>query len=202
MAAMSWHRWLQTPSPTIRVLLTISALCLLGSLAGVTNWLDYQRVAVADGEVWRLVTAWMAQLNPAHWLVNQGGLVLLALLLPGDWQRQDTRAFAWVWLLSSLWLAFGPYDQYAGLSGLLYGWLLWALWRSPHYSSLIRLAVAVILAIKVISENLSGPNSGGASGVSGFIRGDIAVQSHLAGLIAGALAVLVAWGWRRARNRH
>ncbi|MEX1214324.1 rhombosortase [Saccharospirillum sp.] len=202
MTAMPWQGWPQRVPVTIRVLLSISVLCLLGSLAGVTDWLDYQRLAVAAGEVWRPLTAWVAQLNPSHWLVNQGGLVLLALLLPGRWQCQDTLAFGGVWLLCSIWLALGPYQQYAGLSGLLYGWLIWALWRSPHYSGLIRLAVAVVLVVKVITENLSGPYSGGASGVSMFIRGDIAVQSHLAGLVAGLLAVLVAWGWGRARNRH
>lgn len=202
MTVVRWRGWPQSVSLSIRILLSISALCLLGSLAGVSDWLEYHRFAVVNGDVWRPFTAWVAQLNPSHWLVNQGGLVLLALLLPGQWQRQDTLAFVWVWLLCSLWLAFGPYTQYAGLSGLLYGWLFWALWRSPHYSALIRLAVALILAIKVMTENLSGPYAGGASGVSVFIRGDIAVQSHLAGLVAGFLAVLSAWGWGITSNRH
>ncbi len=202
MTAIPWQGWPQRVSATMWILLSISAVCLLGSLAPMSDWLDYQRPAVAAGEVWRPFTAWVAQLNPSHWLVNQGGLMLLALLLPGHWQRQDTLAIAWVWLASSLWLALGPYAQYAGLSGLLYGWLCWGLWRSPHYSGLIRLAVALILVTKVVTENLSGPYAGGASGVAGFIRGDIAVQSHLAGLSAGLIAVLSAWGVGRARNRH
>ena len=202
MTVMPVRGWLQSVSLSIRILLSISGLCLLGSLSSVSDWLEYHRVAVASGDLWRPLTAWIAQLNPAHWLVNQGGLVLLALLLPGQWQRQDALAFVWVWLLGSVWLAFGPYTQYAGLSGLLYGWLMWALWRSPHYSGLIRGVVALVLVTKVVAENLSGPYVGGASGVSVFIRGDIAVQSHLAGLIAGVLAVLLAWGRGVARNRH
>lgn len=202
MTVMPVRGWLQSVSLSIRILLSISGLCLLGSLSSVSDWLEYHRVAVASGDLWRPLTAWVAQLNPAHWLVNQGGLVLLALLLPGQWQRQDALAFVWVWLLGSVWLAFGPYTQYAGLSGLLYGWLMWALWRSPHYSGLIRGVVALVLVTKVVAENLSGPYVGGASGVSVFIRGDIAVQSHLAGLMAGVLAVLLAWGRGVARNRH
>ena len=202
MTVMPGCGWLQSVSLSIRILLSISGLCLLGSLSSVSDWLEYHRVAVASGDLWRPLTAWIAQLNPAHWLVNQGGLVLLALLLPGQWQRQDALAFVWVWLLGSVWLAFGPYTQYAGLSGLLYGWLMWALWRSPHYSGLIRGVVALVLVTKVVAENLSGPYVGGASGVSVFIRGDIAVQSHLAGLMAGVLAVLLAWGRGVARNRH
>jgi len=202
MTVLPGRGWPQSVSLSIRILLSISVLCLLGSLASVSDWLEYHRFAVASGDLWRPLTAWVAQLNPSHWLVNQGGLVLLALLLPGQWQRQDTLAFVWVWLLCSLWLTFGPYTQYAGLSGLLYGWLIWGLWRSPHYSGLIRLVVALVLVTKVVTENLSGPYEGGASGVSVFIRGDIAVQSHLVGLVAGLVAVLLAWGRGVARNRH
>jgi rhomboid family GlyGly-CTERM serine protease len=186
----------------IRILLAISAICFLGSLGPVSALLAYEHLLVATGDLWRPLTAWVAQLNPSHWLVNQGGLVLLALLLPGRWQRQDTLAFVWVWLLCSLWLALGPYARYAGLSGLIYGWLIWALWRSPHYHRLIRLTVAVVLVAKVVTENLAGPHGAGASGVSAFIRADIAVQSHLAGLLGGLFAVLFAWSRGLARNRQ
>jgi len=202
MAVTQPRRWQHRVTLSCRVLLAISVLTLVGSLAGVSEWLDYQRLAVASGELWRPLTAWVAQLNPSHWLVNQGGLILLLLLMPGHWQRQDTRVFIWVWLACSLWLALGPYSQYAGLSGLLYGWLCWALWRSPYYHSGIRLGVALLLVVKVVIENLQGPYGVGASGVADFIRSDIAVQSHLAGLMAGLLAVLVAWGAGLARNRQ
>jgi rhomboid family GlyGly-CTERM serine protease len=202
MTQTRWLWWSQHVNYPIRILLAISVICLLGSLGPVSAWLAYDRLLVATGDLWRPLTAWVAQLNPSHWLVNQGGLVLLALLLPGRWQRQDTLAFIWVWLLCSLWLALGPYVRYAGLSGLIYGWLIWALWRSPHYHRLIRLTVAMVLVAKVVPENLAGPYGADASGVSAFIRGDIAVQSHLAGLLGGLFAVLVAWSSGFARDRQ
>lgn len=173
-------------TPTVRLLLVIALLTFIGAWSPINQWLEYQGEWSSNGQVWRPLTAWIAQLNPQHWLINQWGLVLMALLLPPRLERADWLALAWVWVASSAALAFSEYSQYAGLSGLLYGWLLWSLKRSPFYAVWIRWGIIGVLTVKVGYENVVGQ---GDSFVSDLIQANVAVLSHAWGLLAGWAAV-------------
>lgn len=177
-------------TPTFRALLVIALVTGIGALSPFNHALEYQAGWWSAGELWRPVTAWISQLNPQHWLINQWGLVLMAMLLPTRLERMDWLALGWVWLAASIALAFSDYRQYAGLSGLLYGWLLWSLARSPHYAAWIKWGIAAVLTIKVGYENLPGLAGQGDSYVSRWIQADVAVRSHAWGLVAGWLAVM------------
>lgn len=182
-------------------LLAVSALTLIGALEPINTWLEFRRPELQAGEFWRPLTAWLAQLNLQHWLVNQWGLVLLALVMPPKPNRADALALLWVWLAASLLLVASSYQQYAGLSGLLYGWLVWAVLRSPYYPLWLRWAVVVAVSAKVVQENLPGDSA--ASWVGQWINANIAVESHAWGLVAGWLALLVAWlGAQRKRSER
>lgn len=183
--------------PLWLMLLGLSLLTLIGALAPLNGWLEFRRAEWLDGQLWRPLTAWMAQLNLTHWLVNQWGLVLLALVMPPRPERADGLAFVWVWLCASLALLLSDYQQYAGLSGLLYGWLVWAVLRSPYYQRWLRWLVVAVLTVKVVQENLPGEHANGF--VGDWIAARIAVESHAWGLIAGWLALLADWLRRRWR---
>lgn len=191
------HRW---PSPTIITLLVISALTLLGSWKPLSQALAYYDGWFSAGEFWRPLTAWMAQLNVNHWLINQWGLVLMALVLPPRLGSRDIAALVWVWLACSFALATSGYDNYYGLSGLLYGWLLWSIWRSPFYSAWLRWGVVAILTAKVGYENLSVADRSESSLAADFIQASIAVESHAWGLVAGWMAILAARLWAALRR--
>ena len=173
-------------TPTQRLLLVIALITFIGAWSPVNQWLEYEGEWSSAGEIWRPLTAWIAQLNPQHWLINQWGLVLMALLLPPRLERQDWLALSWVWLASSAALALSDYNQYAGLSGLLYGWLIWSLMRSPFYVAWLRWGIIGALSIKVGYENLVGQ---GDSFVADLIQANVAVQSHAWGLLAGWAAI-------------
>lgn len=181
--------------PVWLLLLALSLLTLVGALAPLNSWLEFRRSDWLAGQLWRPLTAWMAQLNLMHWLVNQWGLILLALVLPPRLSRADVLALVWVWLFASLMLLFSSYWQYAGVSGLLYGWLVWAVIRSPYYPRWLRWVVALILTAKVVQENLPGDH--GSELVSAWISGNIAVESHAWGLSAGWTALACCWLWVR-----
>ena len=181
--------------PLWLLLLSLSLLTLIGALAPINDWLEFRRVQWQAGQLWRPLTAWMAQLNLTHWLINQWGLILLALVMPPRPTRADALAFAWVWLFASVMLVFSSYWQYAGLSGLLYGWLVWAVIRSPYYQLWLRWLVALVLTAKVVQENLPGDH--GSELVGNWIAANIAVESHAWGLLAGWIALAIAWLWLR-----
>lgn len=181
--------------PLWLLLLSVSLLTLIGALTPINDWLEFRRAPWAAGQLWRPLTAWMAQLNLQHWLVNQWGLILLALVMPMRPARADALAFVWVWLFASVMLVFSDYWQYAGLSGLLYGWLVWAVIRSPYYQLWLRWLVALVLTAKVVQENLPGDH--GSELVGNWIAANIAVESHAWGLLAGWAALAITWLWLR-----
>ena len=176
-------------TPTVRTLLIIAVITFIGAWSPMNNVLEYRSEWWGSGEFWRPVTAWIAQLNPQHWLINQWGLVLMALLLPPTLKTADWLALGWVWLASSVALAVSDYGQYAGLSGLLYGWMLWSLMRSPFYAAWLRWGIAAILTVKVGYENIPGLAGEGDNYVSEWIQADVAVLSHAWGLVSGWLAI-------------
>jgi len=176
-------------TPSVQTLLIIAVITFIGAWSPINAVLEYHSDWWIAGEVWRPVTAWIAQLNLQHWLINQWGLVLMALLLPPRLEKADWLALGWVWLASSVALALSEYGQYAGLSGLLYGWLLWSLMRSPFYAPWLRWGIAAILTVKVGHENVPGLAGEGDNYVSEWIQADVAVLSHAWGLVSGWLAI-------------
>lgn len=89
--------------------------------------LQWQREALVDGQVWRLLTAHLVHMNTRHLLANLLGLVLIYVLL---WDRL-TRLEGLALLLTSalgvslmLLIREPALLWYAGLSGVLHG--LWA----------------------------------------------------------------------------
>lgn len=166
--------------------------------AGATQ-LRYERDAVLEGELWRLLTGHLAHLGWSHLLLNLAGLMLVWLLC-----GQHLTTFAW-WLLllacalgDSLCLFwFEPTLQwYVGLSGVLHGLLVagcLAGWVRKVPESL---PLLVAVSVKLGWEQWAGPLPG--SEVSA--GGRVVVDAHLYGAISGAIAMLVLLAvpaWRR-----
>ncbi|MHA7878490.1 MAG: rhombosortase [Saccharospirillum sp.] len=184
------------PVTTLVCLLACSSLTLLASWAPLSSWLAYDQSWLEQRHLWRPLTASLAQLHWKHWLLNQWGLVVMALLLPARPRRADALAMAFVWLVVSASLPLSGYADYAGLSGVLYGWLIWSLLNSPHYPPWLMLTAAVGLSLKVVIENLPGGSALFNASTAAFIDAEVAVRAHLFGLVSGWLAVLVA-RWRQ-----
>jgi len=177
---------------SLQGLLWLSLGTLLCTLPLVAEWLQYSAEQTRAGQIWRPFSAWLVQLNLRHWLLNQWGLVVMALLLPHRWSVSDRLGLVFVWLVASLMLVWSDYGRYVGLSGLLYGWLVVAAAQSPYYSARVRLIFIAALTVKVLAENgwLPLPSS---SWVGDFIDADIAYRSHLWGLLAGLTFSALRW---------
>ena len=180
-------------SQITEVRIALLALSLL-TLAGIAPWslehLAYRAEAFQNGQFWRPFTAWMTQLNWRHWLLNQWGVLIMLLLLPKQLRYWQWLGYAVMWLLTSWALADSDYSSYVGLSGVLYGWLIWSAYLSPYYAPWVKVVFIAALSIKVFSENgyLPLPHS---EWVADFIQSRVAHESHLWGLLSG-FAVIVA----------
>jgi rhomboid family GlyGly-CTERM serine protease len=172
------------------VLLLLSIATLAGTLSWSLATLAYEADAFQAGQWWRPFSAWITQLNLRHWILNQWGIVVMVILLPKRLSWWQWTGFVVMWLVTSMALAMSDYSNYVGLSGLLYGWLIWSAFLSPFYTRWIKLIFIGALSIKVFSENgwLPLPQS---EWVGSFIQARVAHESHLWGLLSGFLVIAV-----------
>ena len=107
-------------------LLGACALLLLITAAGEGGraWLRYDRVALASGQLWRLLTAHLVHLDLHHALLNCLGLSLMWALFARDYTPRQ-----WLLILlgsmaaidAGLWLWDSTLGWYVGSSGALHG---------------------------------------------------------------------------------
>src|ERR671922_368903 len=144
---------------------------------------------VADGEVWRIVTAGFLHAGPLHIALNMFALFILGTLLePGI----GTARFLGVYFISLLAGSFGallldPNETTVGASGAIFG-LMSAAFIVARHRGLEQLASQIGFYVVL--------NLVFTFGVPG-----ISVGGHLGGLIGGGLAaLLITYGERRARH--
>jgi rhomboid family GlyGly-CTERM serine protease len=152
----------------------------------------YERLAIADGEYWRLVTGHFVHLGRTHLVLNLAGLVLVWLLVGRYYEGVQWLLVVGVVLVvmsAAFWFIDTNLLWYVGLSGLLHGLLVAGAVRGfrelPSESAII----AVIVAGKIGWEQLAGPMPGSES-VSG---GDVVVNAHLFGAIGGLVSAALVW---------
>ena len=165
------------------MLVGAAALLLLPTLAGEPGrWLlRYDRVGLAHGQWWRLVTAHVVHLDLRHALLNSLGLALMWALFARDYSPK-----AWIAIVlgamaaidAGLWLADSTVLWYVGSSGVLHG--VMAAGALAHVRSGQRdgWALLALLAVKLAWEHWVGalPFSGAA----------VVVDAHLYGVLGGA----------------
>lgn len=161
--------------------------------------LRYERTGIGDSELWRLLSAHVTHLGPAHLALNVAGLVLV-------WHLAGRRLDLVAWCLSILIIALGvdaglwfgnpDIEWYVGLSGVLHGMLvLGALagLRTSRWESAILL---VVVGAKLAYEQIAGPVPGSAVTAGG----PVVIDAHFYGAVA-ALPCAIGW-WISGRARR
>lgn len=155
--------------------------------------LDYSllllsRNAVEQGEYYRLLSGHFTHLNSTHLAINLAGLALITWIHRATvWSRQgliDSMLLA-LWISTLILMCNPEIQRYGGLSGILHGLFLLAVWQSRDYHPVIKgLLIAGVIA-KVLAEqygiNLTQLNVGGR----------IAITAHLYGVLGAALLILL-----------
>ena len=168
----------------ITITLIVTLIALIGSDAN--NWLRFDREALLNGEIWRLISGHFAHLGWSHLIMNVFGLILIWVLFKNT--ASDAR---WIMVLlfsalgtSLLLLWLNPVLQwYVGLSGVLHAFFVFGCLNEIHAgrkSSWILLAVVVA---KLIWEQIAGPLPGPEQSAGG----NVIVDAHLYGAIFGLL---------------
>lgn len=175
-----------------RVAAVLGGFSLLAALAGDAGrqWLRWDRTAIADGEVWRLVTGHLVHMNGSHFWLNAVGLILVWLLVG---ERFSTRAWAGVIVVTvagidlGLWFLDPQLQWYVGMSGLLHGLLMAGLVMGLPAERREALFIGTFVVAKLIFEQLAGslPGSEMASG------GPVIVNAHLYGAVSATIAAVI-----------
>lgn len=190
-----------SPLPALRhlsgLLVPALPLALLTALPVAFPALDaqwrFERLAVLDGQWWRLLTANLVHTNTHHWLLNLAGLGLACWLFPA---LKNPRA----WLLPLLicavastggLLLYPEIAWYVGLSGCLHG--LFAFGACQELQRGVRTAGAVLA---LVLGKLAWEQWGGAEpGTAELIGARVVTEAHLWGGLAGLGLGLLPQRW-------
>jgi len=177
-----WHRG--------AVPLVIGLCCFVLALGGAAarDWGSYDRAAIENGQVWRLITAHLVHLGWAHLWPN-----LLALLLIYGLLEEFLNPLEWLGasLVTGFAISVGLYllhpdtEWYVGLSGVLHGLVACGVVMMIQARALgLGIGLGAGLALKLLWEVVYGPVPLTAASVGGAV----VVPAHLYGAISGALA--------------
>ena len=163
--------------------------CVLQVLGGPALW-GYDRLAIGDGQAWRLLTGHLVHLNAMHLVLNLLGLAGVVAV----WGRELARPsvllaiFLGSALVTSLGLWLQPrLDWYAGASGALHGLFAAGIVLAIGAGRMLRLVAALSLLLKLVLE------AHVDSGTAGLIGAPVIQAAHQFGALGGTLAALT---WR------
>ena len=156
------------------------------------EWLKYDRLAIDNGQYWRLLSGHLAHMSVSHLVLNIAGLYLVWMLV-----GSGLSVAGWILVLSAgvtgIDLGFWFLDKnlvwYVGLSGLLHTLLVAGafagLWKRRAES----LVILVVVFGKIAYEQIAGPLPGSelSSG------GPVVVNAHLYGALAGLICGIAIW---------
>lgn len=157
-------------------------LALQAGGATAVDALRYDRAAILNGEVWRLVSCHFVHLTWTHCLLNVGGLVALAAILPASLCAWRSCLVLATLIGLILFAALPGLQYYAGFSGINYGLAVLAL--LPRVcGEAIAAAVLAILVGRAVWQWFGGVNLDAVV----WLGAPPLAAAHLAGLAVGAL---------------
>jgi len=162
----------------------LAAYAVVGLLAGgdpVRQALGYERVALAQGEWWRAVTAHFVHLDAEHALLNALGITLMWALFARDFSPLRWLAIylaAGLGISAGLWLLDPQVQWYVGASGALHGVMTAGTLAHLRRRDLDGWILAVFIVAKLAYEQWAGSMPFQESGTT-------VVDAHLYGAIGG-----------------
>lgn len=173
---------------------SIGAIGILFEFAGADGReiLAWDRSALAQGELWRLVTGHFVHLGWSHLGLNLAGLALVTWIAGEAYGllRWAIIALTTIAVIDAgFWYLYEELDWYVGLSGLLHGLLAAGLLAGIRKHDREALVLALLVIGKLGWEQTVGPMPGSESGAGGAVI----VDAHLYGAIGGLLGALLTW---------
>ena len=176
----------------VPVVIMTLAVVIAAFGAAATERLKYDRLAIIDGEYWRLLSGHFAHLGPEHLLLNLAGLVLVWLLVGRQYTTPQwfiVTAFSLVVISLGFWFLDPNLIWYVGLSGLLHGLLIAGAIRGIKTQPVESIIMIVAVAAKLIYEQFIGPLPGSEATAGGAVI----TNAHLYGAFGGAIVAGLLW---------
>lgn len=148
--------------------------------------LRYERLGLAEGQLWRLLTGHWVHLNLRHALVNVLGFALLWALFARDYGVRQWLCVIGAAVLAidaGLWLLDSTVEWYVGSSGVLHGIMAAGTVAHLKRREAEGWLLAALLAGKLLYEQHFGPLPFSGSTA-------VVVDAHLYGVIGGAATAL------------
>ena len=184
--------------PVKRTMPVAIIVIALASIAATYNplvgqWLIYDRSAIIDGEIWRLVTGHLYHFSPLHLWCNLVPLVLIGACI----ERQSGSWFTGVCLMMgmtigvSLFFAHPSMVRFGGASGLVCGLFAYFGFSGVNArgsrGAVCRITLTVIL-LKIGFELYSGDALWADWDDQGFV---VMPLSHVVGFLSAPLCLLI-----------
>jgi rhomboid family GlyGly-CTERM serine protease len=168
-------------------LLGITALLLLPEINGdvARAALRYERLAVSDGQWWRLVTAHFVHIDLEHTVLNIIGLVLMWAIFARDLAPRQWLIVTLVVVLAidaGLWFRDTGVEWYVGASGALHGFMAAGTYAHVRRGDLDGWILVIFIVLKLGYEQLHGQLPFAQSGMP------VVVNAHLYGALGGFIA--------------
>ena len=172
----------------------VALLCLVTAAWGdaARELLRYDRLAIAGGEVWRLLCGHFVHLGYRHLALNLAGLALVWLLVARLYSTRQwllVAAISVAFMDAGFWWLDEGLRWYVGLSGLLHGLLLAGAIRGIRSLPGESAAICAVVVAKLAYEQFAGPLPGSEAAAGGAV----VVNAHLYGAAGGALAAAILW---------
>lgn len=189
-------------SPSWRLpLAALGVVMLMAGLQLGAPSLDWQRLAIAHGAVWRLLTGHLVHLNWTHLALNGSGLLLLAWVFRDE---VSPRCAGLAVLILAGGVGAGLYWgdpsllRYAGFSGVLHGLLYAALVLTWRRTPGINTVALLVLLGRLYTEQQP---SYDVLYLQAWIGAPVAVDAHLYGASGGIVLGLIGLLWPRLHRR-
>lgn len=155
----------------------------------VRSLLIYDRPAILDGEVWRLLSGSLLHTNRFHLALNSAALVGL-WILHGQYCRPLKLVIIVLLLAISCGLGLLFFEEqiewYLGFSGVLHGLLVLGAVRELSGGRLAGYALLIAIVIKLLSERYLFD----FQPVSSLIQARVVVEAHFWGAVAAMLLIV------------
>ncbi|WKE63967.1 rhombosortase [Gallaecimonas kandeliae] len=166
--------------------------------ASLHQYLIYDRQAILDGQLWRVLTGHLMHTNFWHLAMNSAGTLVIAWLhgryysFAAWWGR-----LAYLGLMTSLGLLiFCPELRwYVGLSGVLHGLILMGAYEDIRVGEKTGWLILLGVIAKISWEQIFGAPAETAS----LINAPVATQAHLFGALSTLPWLLVAYGLNKKK---
>ena len=179
--------------------LTLSLIMLAVALLPheIKDSLIFHRQHLIAGEWWRLFSGHLVHLSWQHLLMNIAGLWLIFWLARN---RLTTAEWLVALLTSSLLISlallfFSNLDWYVGFSGILHGFLILVAYQLIAHKEFEGWFLLLFVLVKIGWEQWQGSSPE----LEQLIGGNVIIDAHLYGTIAGILIALLLSQFKRVR---